>query len=142
MTRTQLEELLSQIDLFHDLSDKALRRLVGSGREVWHEDGHRVIGEGHDLAMAFHVVIEGRAVVTSVGVQRRVVGPGDHFGEISLIDGQPRSATVVAQGPLRTFSIPREAFELLLDAQPEIARGLLLVLCRRLRQLEASAAVR
>lgn len=59
---------------------------------------------------------------------------------LSHIDGQPRSATVVAQGLLRTFAIPREAFLLLLDDHPEIARGLLLVLCRRLRQIEASIA--
>jgi CRP/FNR family transcriptional regulator, cyclic AMP receptor protein len=140
MEGTQLEALLSQIDLFHDMSVKALRRLVGSGREVLHQDGHRVIGEGSDLAVAFHVVLEGQAIVTSVGMPRRTMGPGDHFGEISLIDGQPRSATVVAQGPLRTFAIPRDAFQLLLDDHPEVARGLLLVLCRRLRQIEASAA--
>lgn len=140
MKSTQLEDLLSQIDLFQDMSHKALRRLVGSGREVLHEDGHRVIGEGSDLTMAFHVVLEGHAVVTRVGMERRIMGPGDHFGEISLIDGRPRSATVVAQGPLRTFAIPREPFQLLLDDHPEIARGLLLVLCERLRELEASMA--
>jgi CRP/FNR family transcriptional regulator, cyclic AMP receptor protein len=139
MKSTQLEELLSRIDLFHDMSEKAVRRLVGSGREALHQDGHKVIGEGSDLAVAFHVVLEGHAIVTSVGMQRRTVGPGDYFGEISLIDGQPRSATVVAQGTLRTFAIPRDAFQLLLDDHPEIARGLLLVLCRRLRQIEASA---
>ncbi|MGO4341556.1 cyclic nucleotide-binding domain-containing protein [Pedococcus sp. 2YAF34] len=140
MKTTQLEDRLSQVDLFHDMSDKALRRLVGSGREVRHEQDHRVIGEGSDLSLAFHVILEGHAVVTSVGMERRIMGPGDHFGEISLIDGQPRSATVVAQGPLRTFAIPREAFQLLLDDHPEIARNLLQVLCRRLRQIEASTA--
>ncbi|QGN59226.1 cyclic nucleotide-binding domain-containing protein [Nostocoides sp. HKS02] len=140
MKATQLEEHLSRIDLFHDMSDKAIRRLIGSGREVLHEDGHRVIGEGSDLAMAFHVVLDGHGVVTSAGVERRIIGPGDSFGEISLIDGEPRSATVIAQGPLRTFAIPREPFVLLLDDHPEIARGLLLVLCRRLRQAEASMA--
>lgn len=93
-----------------------------------------------DLTVAFHVILEGHAVVTRVGAERRIMGPGDHFGEISLIDGLPRSATFVAQGPLRTFAIPREPFQLLLDDHPEIARGLLLVLCRRLRELEASLA--
>jgi len=61
------------------------------------------------------------------------MGPGDYFGEMSLIDGKPRSASVVAKGDLRTLSIPAWNFNRLLDDNPEMMRALLVVMSERIR---------
>lgn len=130
-----IDDMLSGVDLFAALPKRQLRRLVSGGREVEHTDGREVIGEGRQ-ALGFHLILEGSAAVTTGGAPRRVLGPGDYFGEISLIDGRPRSASVVAMGDLRTFVINATAFQPLLE-EPQIARRLLLVLCERLRAAEA-----
>jgi CRP-like cAMP-binding protein len=126
---------LGKLDLFSGLSRKDLKGLARAVREVRHPEGHRVVDEGGN-ALGFHLIVEGTAEVTSNDTRRRTLGVGDYFGEISLIDGQPRSATVVAASPLRTLSLDSVSFNLLLDAHPGIARALLTVLCQRLRALE------
>lgn len=126
---------LGKLDLFTGLSRKDLKGVAGAVREVRHPAGHRVVDEGGN-ALGFHLIVEGTAEVTINDTRRRTLGPGDYFGEISLIDGRPRSATVVAESPLRTLSLDSVSFNLLLDDHPAIARALLTVLCQRLRALE------
>jgi len=62
---------------------------------------------------------------------------GRYFGEISMIDGKPRSATVTAVAPMTTLAIPHQDFERLLADEPDFARGLLVNLCARVREAEA-----
>jgi CRP-like cAMP-binding protein len=68
--------------------------------------------------------------------KRSRVGPGDYFGEMSLLDGGPRSATVVADTPLRLLVIKRRNFATLLREAPELTQSILATLSRRLRQAE------
>ena len=63
------------------------------------------------------------------------MGPGDYFGEMSLIDGKPRSASVTAKGELHTLGIPAWNFNQLLDQNPEMMRALLVALSLRIRHL-------
>lgn len=126
---------LAEIDVFRGLPPKQLKKLAAQVREVRLDDGHRVASEGKG-ALGFHLILDGHAVVSVGGVERRTLGPGDYFGEISLIDGKPRSASVVAKGPLHTAVIDSVTFQPLIDESPEFARSLLLVLCNRLRSLE------
>lgn len=139
MDSSAVMDKLAGVDLFHGLSRRELKRLAALAREVTHQDGDAAVAEGH-TGVGFHLVLDGSATVTSNGVQRRVLGPGDHFGEISLLDGLPRSASVVADGTLRTLYIPRDEFSTLLDQHPEISRSLLTVLCARLRSVESANA--
>jgi CRP-like cAMP-binding protein len=132
------EDMLAAIDLFSGLSRREARRLVSAGRQVTHVAGKQVAGEG-DMAYAFHLVLSGSATVTHGGVTLRRIGPGDYFGEISMIDGRPRSATVTVDEDMRALAIDHGVFSSLLDDQPEFARGLLLGLCSRLREAEARA---
>lgn len=125
---------LAEIDIFRGLSPKQLKKLAAQVREVHLDDGHQVATEGHG-ALGFHLILDGQATVSSGGVERRTLGPGDYFGEISLIDGKPRSASIVAKGPLHTAVIDNSTFQPLID-EPQFARRLLLVLCERLRALE------
>ena len=133
--KDDLSQQLAAIDVFAGLSPRQLKKLAAQVREVHHDDGHQVSTEGKG-ALGFHLILDGHANVSSKGVQRRTLGPGDYFGEISLIDGRPRSATVVAEGPLHTAVIDNSTFQPLIDESPEFARSLLLALCGRLRGLE------
>lgn len=132
------EQLLSTVDLFAGVPRRQLKKLVGLGRETEHRAGQALASEGLG-ALAFHLVLAGEASVHLDGKEVRRLQGGDYFGEISMIDGRPRSASVVAETPLRTFAINRTDFLALLDAEPSVGRSLLEGLCARLRAVEASA---
>ena len=133
-----LVERLASVDLFAGFSRKSLLRLSHIGREVQHPPGTKIASEGGGAA-AFHLILEGRCHVEVRGVARPDLGPGEHFGEISLVDGKPRSATVRAgDDGLRTFGIPAWEFTGLLKERPELTRALLDNLCARIRSVEAT----
>lgn len=136
----ELESQIGQVELFAGFPSRALRRLVEDGRLVDHHPGREVAVQGRGAA-AFHYLVEGSARVDVGGSPRADLGPGDYFGEISLIDGKPRSANVRAgeQG-MRTFAISSFQFELMLEKHPEVRHHLLLNLCDRLRSLESERA--
>jgi CRP/FNR family cyclic AMP-dependent transcriptional regulator len=138
VNKTELQSRLASIDLFQGLPKRALRQVVGAGRETSHDDGHEVITEGSG-AVGFHLITSGQARVTRGESVRRTLGVGDYFGEISVIDGQPRSASVEAVGELHTFLISPVVLKTVLDDHPEVARRLLVLLCKRLREAELRA---
>jgi CRP-like cAMP-binding protein len=127
---------LSAVPLFAGLSRRQRRKLFDASRTVKHESGHEVTAEGEG-ALALHLVLSGRAAVSVGGVPVRTLGPGEYFGEISLIDGRPRSATVTADTELTTLAVPHLAFHRMLDEDPSAAREVLVGLCARLREIEA-----
>ena len=133
------EAVLANVDLFRDLSKAQLKRLAMASTEVSHPPGKAVATEGRS-GLAFHLIIEGSATVSKDGRELRTLGPGDYFGEISMIDGRPRSATVTALEPLKAMAIPHRDFEAVIDEDPEFARHLLKTLCARLREAEARAS--
>jgi len=130
------EDMLAEVDLFSGLSPRQARKLVDRGRTVPHESGQQVAAEGLG-SLAFHLVLDGRATVSVGGKEVRTLGSGDYFGEISMIDGKPRSATVTATEPMTTLAIPHQEFERLLADEPEFASALLKTLCARLREAES-----
>ena len=127
---------LRQTDLFASVGDKALKSIAAQTRAVNHPQGKEVAQEGGDGA-GFHLIASGTASVTVHGEARPDLGPGDYFGEISLIDGQPRSATVTATTPLTTYALASWNFRPILEQEPGVANALLKVLCARLRAAEA-----
>ncbi|MCK4177581.1 cyclic nucleotide-binding domain-containing protein [Aciditerrimonas ferrireducens] len=124
--------------LFEGLSakeERALRR-VGSLRElparaVLYEEG----GPGDEMAL----VLEGTAAIRRNGRLLARVGPGDTVGELAVLDGEPRSASVVALTDLRLLTFPRRAVRDLLDQEPGLAGKLLTALARRLRDADRRA---
>jgi CRP-like cAMP-binding protein len=133
------EAVIASVDLFRDLSKSQLKRLAEASIEVSHPQGKAVATEGRG-GLAFHLILEGSATVSKDGRVLRTLGPGDYFGEISMIDGLPRSATVTAIEPLKAVAIPHVDFEGVIDDDPEFARHLLKTLCARLREAEARAS--
>lgn len=127
---------LGSVPLFEGLSDKELKDVIGRTRVVEHDADREIVEEGHGSA-GFHLILDGSVRVLQNGEVRRTLGPGDYFGEVSLIDGKPRSATIRTDTPVRTLSLAAWNFAPLLDAHPQMARKLLLGLCGHLRAAEA-----
>ena len=133
---TSPEERLARLDLFSGLNRRQLKKLVERSQTVDHEQGRTIAAEGLG-ALAFHLILDGQAEVTRDGKPIRTMGPDEYFGEISIIDGKPRSVTVTAASQLRTLVVPYQSFQELLDTEPAFARALLATLCSRLREVEA-----
>ena len=128
-------QALQQTDLFGSVGKKALKNIASQARIVDHPQGKEITEEGGGAA-GFHLIQSGTASVTVGGKPRGTLGPGDYFGEISLIDGLPRSATVTATSPLRSVSLASWSFKPILDSEPEVSKELLKVMCARLRAME------
>lgn len=131
---------LRDVDLFSTLSPRQLKHLAQVGQVLRHDPGYDVVIEGHG-GVGFHLVLGGDATVQVSGATRPPLGPGDYFGEISVLDGKPRSATVTAGAAgLETFSLSAWQFSALLEKNPELAMPIIVGLCARLRAVEAAAA--
>jgi CRP-like cAMP-binding protein len=130
-------DMLASVPLFEGLSNKELVQIHRMGKEVDFAAGKVVVKEGGS-AVGFHLILKGKARVTIRGRNRTTLGPGNFFGELSLIDRGPRTATVTAETPLRTLSLVSWEFIPLLERQPSIARKILVEMCRRLREVDDS----
>jgi len=128
-------EMLGRTPLFQSLTKSQLTTVLETSKEVDHPEGSTVVAED-DLGVGFHLIVDGTAIVSQHGRRVRRLGPGDSFGDIALIDGRPRTATVRAETPLRTVSMTVWDFKPLLTEHPQISYRLLLDLCRRLREAE------
>jgi CRP/FNR family cyclic AMP-dependent transcriptional regulator len=131
----EIVQALGQTDLFRGLNKKHLTSIASQARLVHHQAGKDITEQGGGAA-GFHLIKDGKASVHVSGHDRPELGPGDYFGEISMIDGLPRSATVHAETEMTTISIPSWSFHPILDEEPEVAKVLLKVLCARLRSAE------
>ena len=136
MAGAELLERLRSVPLFEGLSDRELRDVLARARVVEHPADGEIVEEGRGGA-GFHLILDGTASVVRGGQVRGTLGPGDYFGEISLIDGKPRSATIRAQSEVKTLSVPAWNFMPLLDAHPSMARKLLVGLCQHVRAMES-----
>jgi CRP-like cAMP-binding protein len=87
----------------------------------------------------FFLILDGTASVDVAPETRVSLGPGAFFGEMSLLDGGPRSATIVAETPVRLLVISRRNFSVLLEDVPGLTQSLLVTLSRRVRQAEERA---
>ena len=136
--RATIESVLSRIDLFAEMPKPHLRRVIAIGVEEIFKRGRTVFAEG-DLGDEMYVVLEGAARVTrmvpGVGEEALAILPvGAYFGEMSLLDDAPRSATVIAHENLRLFVIHRRDLEDLLFVDRDLAYQLLWNFVRTLTQ--------
>lgn len=130
-------ELLETIPLFRGLSRKQLEQVARLADEIQVPAGKRLAtaGEkGHEL----FVIIEGRATVSTKRGRGFRLGRGNFFGEMSLLDGGPRSATVDADSDMRLLVVGQREFYELLVAAPPLALKIMSSLSNRVRDAEAA----
>ena len=128
------ESQLARVPLFAHLSPRELRR-VNDVLTVAEVSAGQVLTRQGDHGNQFFIVLEGTATVQRDGALIAEVGPGDFQGEISLLDGGERTATVTAATPMRIAVTTRSEFRTLLAEHPSIALDLLPTLASRVRAL-------
>jgi CRP/FNR family transcriptional regulator, cyclic AMP receptor protein len=135
-TTTTLRKLLASVDLFKGLTSRELNQIVKAGEVAEFAPGSPIVEHGM-RASDFYLILEGLARLTVPKKKPRTLGPGDYFGEISVLDGGPRTASVVADGRVLTFRLERSAFTKLLDEHGVIGRKILVEMTGRLRYAES-----
>jgi CRP/FNR family cyclic AMP-dependent transcriptional regulator len=125
-------KMLAGVPIFEGLTKKELQAIEGAGKQVTHAAGSTLAREG-ESGLGFFLIMDGVASVTVGDKTRRKLAPGDFFGEISLLDQGPRTATVVAQTPVTTFGLTAWVFKRLVEQNPSIAAKMLKVMAQRLR---------
>jgi CRP/FNR family cyclic AMP-dependent transcriptional regulator len=129
-------ESLRAVPLFADLSTRDLKRLAASMKEMSFGPGQVVVTQGTG-GVGFFVILDGHAKVTQEGEERAVLGPGDYFGEMALIDGDDRAASVNADGELRCAAMTTWNFRPFVKEHPDVAWALLTALVKRVRESQA-----
>jgi CRP/FNR family cyclic AMP-dependent transcriptional regulator len=135
--RTQRETaaVLSRVPLFAGFAKRHLNRLAKLSDEIDFGPGQRVVEEGL-RGETFFVVLAGHAKVIRGGRKIGDVVPGDFFGELSALDGGPRSASVVAETPMRLLRLFRHTLVGLVEEEPQLALRILDQMVRRVRETE------
>lgn len=133
------QDTLAQISLFSDLSKADVKKLARLMTPVDIKAGREFITEGKPGREAF-ILLEGTASVRRGKRLIATLGPGDFIGEMSVIAGYPRSATVTAETDLVCEVLNRREFSSLLDEVPTIARKIMVAAIKRLHELEPGMA--
>jgi CRP/FNR family cyclic AMP-dependent transcriptional regulator len=128
-------DALRSVALFADLDDDELLQVALLFKERHFAAGETVVMEGADGA-AFFLIESGEARVAVRGAERASLGPGDHFGEIALIDEGVRSATITAASDLVCYGLTFWEFRPLVVGNGEIGWKLLQSLAKKLRSAE------
>ena len=128
---------LEDVGLLASCSRRQLRAIARISEVVEVAEG-TVLARAGEAGEEFFLILDGSARVEISSRKRSRIQPGQYFGEMSLLDGGPRSATVVADTPLRLLVIKRRDFATLLREAPELTQSLLTTLSRRVRVAEAS----
>ena len=128
---------LRSVGLLAGMPDRELDRIAQQMREVHHPAGAEITVRGTE-GVGFMVILEGQAEVRTQDGRSRLLGPGDHFGEMALLDHGGRSATITAATDVVMAAIAEWNFKPFLMEHPEVAYRLLQELSRRVREAEAN----
>jgi CRP-like cAMP-binding protein len=135
VTKKESLEHLAAVRLFERFNKADLRSLLEVSKVVQHHAGHTIITEG-DQGAGLQLIVSGEANVTRGGRTVATLGPGDFFGELALIDGEPRTASVVAITDMTTMGISGWDFRGVVKQRPSMAWSLLEHLTGRVRELQ------
>jgi len=139
VAKPKLDEILGSVPVFEGLSKRQLRQVAAVSEVVDYMAGHSIVREG-EIGDTFYVVLHGQAKVTVKGRTIHRAVPGDHFGEISLLDGGPRTATVSSETPMRLLSISRKSFLRAIEKDPQISFAMMGTMARMIRRVDRSLA--
>lgn len=124
---------LKSIDLFRGLPGEELAQIAEIAEEVPISEGDLVFSDG-DTGDALYIVVEGKVRVFKGEKTFAEFGERETFGEMSVLDSEPRSASVAALSETLLLKIGREEFKDILSERPEISLGIMKVLSRRIRE--------
>ena len=128
-------DLLAQVPLFEGLSRRHLKQIAERADEISFRDKETIIEAG-EPGGTFFVIVEGEVKVMRGNRVIARAGPGEFFGEISLLDGGPRTASVVADSPVIAIRLFKSSFDKLVTQEPKVATKILAAIARRLREAE------
>ena len=134
LTSDRRVELLSATPLFADVDAAGMARIAERAIEVSFDDGHVIARQG-DIGTGFFVVVAGAVRIVRDGADIAHLGPGEFFGELSVLDGMPRTAQVIADGPTTCLALASWDFEAVVAEEPSVALAVMRGLARRLREL-------
>jgi CRP/FNR family cyclic AMP-dependent transcriptional regulator len=137
--RDRFRSSLKQIPMFAACTKAELERVTLLANPMDIPAGEVLTREGRSGG-EFMVIVDGQATVTRAGTAVRQLGPGDWLGEIALLDGGPRTATVIADSPMVVELIARKDFLDLLREVPTVAIKIAVGLARTVRELESSGS--
>lgn len=130
--------LLGRVPLFDGCTRTDLSRIAALSEERIYQEGQVIVKAG-DPGNAFYVITNGKVKVVAgkalSGKKEAELGRGEFFGELSLLDGDARTRTVVAETPLETVRIERTAFRKLLRKEPDLTIRLLEGMAKRTRKI-------
>ena len=132
-----IEKQLETIELFSELTKSERRAVSRLMTNVVIKEGRDLMVEG-SVGREFLIILDGEATVRRRGRLVARVGPGDFLGELAVIAGVPRTATVTADTEMNVSVLNRREFSSLLDEQPKLARKVLVGAVKRLHALEPS----
>ena len=135
---TPLEQLLRQAPLFASCEEAQLARIARAVREVRVPAGTAIFRHG-EIGTEFFLLLEGEAVVKRYGRRIASLKPGSTFGELGLLTGLRRSASVVTTTDATMLALSQEDFSALLDEMPRLAHKLLADLARRFYEVDAKS---
>lgn len=130
-------DIMSSVPMFARLPKKTLDRLAAIATERHYKPGTDIVTEG-DAGIAMYVIADGSAAVVHPGEAspRATLNKGDSFGEMAIVDGRPRTATVRATTDVTCLALPRWDFIAEVRADDDLAMELLNRMSARIRELE------
>ena len=124
---------LKSVELFSQIPGEELAQIAGIAQEVHLERGELIIQEG-EMGDSMFLIIEGEVMVHRLGKELTRLGERESFGEMALLDNEPRSATVSAVSDVTCLKVEREDFYELMSEKVEIGHGIIRMLTQRLRE--------
>jgi CRP-like cAMP-binding protein len=132
LTEEERATLLREVGLFQGVDDEGLAAVAARVTEIAFDAGRTIVRQG-EIGTGFFLIASGQAKVVRDGRTLAELGPGQFFGELSLLDQQPRIAQVIAQTPTECLALASWDFEKILASQPGVALAILRGVARRLR---------
>jgi len=136
MKRDAYIDHLQQVPLFSACSRDELRKVSRRTTDIPVPEGRALVNEG-DRGLEFFVIVGGRAKVSRRGRKVGELGPGDFFGELSLLVDAPRNATVTALTPMETIVLSRKEFDAALADAPRMTRKIMSGMASRLAEYDS-----
>ena len=129
--------MIGSVPFFGSLNEKKRKAIAAQGKELSYKPGNSIVDEG-SMGVGFYLILDGKVEVRKGSKVLATLGKGQFFGEMSLIDDQPRTADVVAVMPTKCWVLTSWSFAALVKTYPEIALAMLKEMVKRLRGAQSS----